>query len=1586
MEQVALPLDDEQQQAPQGVELSTPERSPSVVSEKVELPTIDQQDYGVRKEKSQAEMMERIRLVAPDLDNAYIEEQVKRRNDEPADAIISSRRNEMIRQGRQEAMSQLIQEQNENAALLMPTWKEPSEGAIHREYGAQAASQLLVTTEEGEAVPEEMRFDWLDYAEGNLATISKIREAAVEIEEEYQQEANWFEWGVDVVTSVIPGTDRAAVLATEVPFNKYFTGGSNEDAIQWLYQQPDPGKALKDMAYDMASVSPMAAREFVQLAITHSADDILAKDVMDIFDITTTKVAVDAVKLLATAGRGVLKKGPKASNIAEAIGRNDQAAVGRVAEQIRDKANKKSKSGEPLEPGDVLPSTNPEDMLGTPEELLEAFTFVDNNAKAAYRFLNEKMQDPKVVQKAMDLVKARGISNVSAEDFARLAQDAYDEVLAHDMKFPGKRPLSYGVIEAGRGIETFGSPADRIIKGEKFSDGVDRLAVAFGNAEGQPFPTPNSANLWAINQLKVKDYEIVPTGAGQYIVQIQKPLNVNNLAQATVKTEASAVPDWLRNLVSDRFGMNKEEIADRRVIADTAGHVEVEMARLLEPMTKLGKPELSDVLDVMDQTRDFKNAAGKYVWPSRREFSDAFRRIHGKNVTDEQADAYEGLRQSNDLSYAMREMVAVAQATKQGVRHYDLFKGQTGFQGRVVDQQVKPFSQSTEDDQIMVILDDKGKIADRHFTGDSGYSNKAFEDIKLRLDSGDYELIETAGQYGAKVAGKNATHVLVPKRAVRTRDIRFGEMTPYRGGPSKIVEGRGFVRSADMSDNFLGKDRNWFSVQDLNAADELVKRLNAAREFMNKGDKAGWKAYIKENIPEILGRQMYAMKWDAPFASVKAGQTLADNADYLAELKTINPALRIRGRSRTDPLANLNTRFLGQRDEVPLRAVRDADEAGGIELVPSRLINPHEAVVAQMRNSFNVRVYDEYLDKNSMYFYRKFRNYMSPRWQKKFKENPSAHMRNVEWADGTPQWVKNQANRMARVQDDLIQMPTPTAERWNAWKAHISDQMNRSLSSATKEKGLFKILDERLLHTTNDPLAFWRGMAFHSKLGLFNPKHLFLQSMMVVNVMGVEGPVRMQSALRGYYASTGLRLTSSPDILMDTARKMAKDPTTEWKKAEHFIESHEAMEGFMDISSNIAAYERQAGPTAAGPLKSGWNKFTDAGLYFFKKGEQTSRATAWHAAYLGWRKKNPDAVFDQAAKQAVRLRASDLTANMTRDMNSAMQRGWPSLGTQFWSFQLRTMEQMLFGGPTLTAADRMKMFANYSMFFGLPVGVSAAMPFEFQDMARDIMAEMGIEDEDHPMLETIRDGLMSTGLSMLTGTDYNTAGLGPSGLPVFKDLYDTVFSERSRSEWYDLLGGAALSTVTESVAGGAQLASNLFDVTGLSGAEFSPGAEEWLEVFETISTVDQAKRAYYAIKAGEYINSKEQLTGIPLSGSEAVLSTMLGVQKDEIAAHYSRKNATSTLNRIKSEARTEAARLMDLAKTAVKTGDFEQAKEYHKRALIHASTGGLTRTQWNNLMKDKDQYQDVNKAYDRAIMRNKQFELRKQQAAHMGEQ
>jgi len=135
-----------------------------------------------------------------------------------------------------------------------------------------------------------------------------------------------------------------------------------------------------------------------------------------------------------------------------------------------------------------------------------------------------------------------------------------------------------------------------------------------------------------------------------------------------------------------------------------------------------------------------------------------------------------------------------------------------------------------------------------------------------------------------------------------------------------------------------------------------------------------------------------------------------------------------------------------------------------------------------------------------------------------------------------------------------------------------------------------------------------------------------------------------------------------------------------------------------------------------------------------------------------------------------------------------------------------------------------------------------------------------------------------------------------------------------------------------------------------------------------------------------YINSKEQLTGIPLSGSEAVLSTMLGVQKDEIAAHYSRKNATSTLNRIKSEARTEAARLMDLAKTAVKTGDFEQAKEYHKRALIHASTGGLTRTQWNNLMKDKDQYQDVNKAYDRAIMRNKQFELRKQQAAHMGEQ
>src|SRR5690606_40081023 len=40
-----------------------------------------------------------------------------------------------------------------------------------------------------------------------------------------------------------------------------------------------------------------------------------------------------------------------------------------------------------------------------------------------------------------------------------------------------------------------------------------------------------------------------------------------------------------------------------------------------------------------------------------------------------------------------------------------------------------------------------------------------------------------------------------------------------------------------------------------------------------------------------------------------------------------------------------------------------------------------------------------------------------------------------------------------------------------------------------------------------DPVQFMRSMAFHQKLGLFNPVQLFLQAQTVTHVIGVAGPV-----------------------------------------------------------------------------------------------------------------------------------------------------------------------------------------------------------------------------------------------------------------------------------------------------------------------------------------------------------------------------------------------------------------------------------------------------------------------------------------------
>lgn len=326
------------------------------------------------------------------------------------------------------------------------------------------------------------------------------------------------------------------------------------------------------------------------------------------------------------------------------------------------------------------------------------------------------------------------------------------------------------------------------------------------------------------------------------------------------------------------------------------------------------------------------------------------------------------------------------------------------------------------------------------------------------------------------------------------------------------------------------------------------------------------------------------------------------------------------------------------------------------------------------------------------------------------------------------------------------------------------------------------------------------------------------------------------------------------------------------------------------------------------------------------------------------------------------MRASDLTVNMTRDMNASFQRGWMSMGTQFWSFQTRTMEQMIFGGAagTLTKADRAKIFAYNSAMFGLPVGAASVTGWEWKETARQMLMEHGVEADDN-LVEVARDGLLSTAISMMTGTDFDTSNIAPGGLPQFKEIMKMWNGDaRDQQSLFELLGGAGATTGAQLAVGvkeGYTTAANLIRYFN-GDKDYEPTVEDLMEPLEAVSSLSAARRVIRATRLGEYITGYEEATGLPISGKEALVEMLTGFTKDDRIDYYATKEFLEAQRMETREMKEEAQRLVRLSDQARDAGDPEQAKKYFRRAKTAAYNAGLTGADWLDVF---DYVEEANK-------------------------
>jgi hypothetical protein len=417
-------------------------------------------------------------------------------------------------------------------------------------------------------------------------------------------------------------------------------------------------------------------------------------------------------------------------------------------------------------------------------------------------------------------------------------------------------------------------------------------------------------------------------------------------------------------------------------------------------------------------------------------------------------------------------------------------------------------------------------------------------------------------------------------------------------------------------------------------------------------------------------------------------------------------------------------------------------------------------------------------------------------------------------------------------------------------------------------------VDDNLIGSIPDPIQFMRQFAFHTKLGMFNPVQLFLQTQTMFHTYAVTGNVqRVGSALSGLTLSQAARLTTRKNVLQDLDKRAQK---LGWKAGE-WLESHTLMKkikldlvegeaGVIDVHSNPVMFQ------------SAFGKFLDKGTFFFKESERAVRINAWHVAFKEFRDKNPTKVIGNLEINEILRRQELLSVNMTRSSNANWQRGLTGPMTQFMGYQARIAEQLL--GKQLTPAEKLRVVTMYAGLYGVPVSLGAAtfmqIPGASQEDIRKYALSNGI-DINSGIAGVAMNGIPAAVVSAATGYQFAYGQrVGPGGLTTLRDLVD------GDKTLFETFMGAGYSIGKDFLT---QVYPEDGDILGAMLEAPSKSIADYANVFSTVSTVNNTNKLLWAL----FTQRNMTRNGVDLGeidSTSAVIRFLTGMEEQRFLDSY----------------------------------------------------------------------------------------------------
>ena len=401
----------------------------------------------------------------------------------------------------------------------------------------------------------------------------------------------------------------------------------------------------------------------------------------------------------------------------------------------------------------------------------------------------------------------------------------------------------------------------------------------------------------------------------------------------------------------------------------------------------------------------------------------------------------------------------------------------------------------------------------------------------------------------------------------------------------------------------------------------------------------------------------------------------------------------------------------------------------------------------------------------------------------------------------------------------------------------FSDRWDSFTSSATEF--VFGKTGKKIDFTRADPASRLLQVGFYSKFGFFNPDQFVLQGIHSLTIAAIS-PKQGLKALG--LVSPMMVLANAPD---SASRRLAVQRLSKFSGIEE--KELNTLLQYMDESGrnfiNNEVIELQ-GPntfgtasTLTGKAQEKVGSFLDYSTMFFREGERVSRLTGVITAFLEHRARRPNVdPLSPDGKLWITNREQDLTFRMTTQSRNLAQSGPMRVPTQWLSFSIRAMENIVVG-RNFTAGERVRMFMVMGPMFGLTgLGAGKLANYFTEQMGYDPSSEDAVIFHNR-----IKYGLIDALLSNALGTETAYA----TRVAPIDQFFDTHKKLTEESFITALLGPSGeISRDMLAVASTA--------VTSLTQGRTEMVREDLTQLVRNLSTVDKGIKIRELIESGSY--------------------------------------------------------------------------------------------------------------------------------------